>query len=313
MFEPALEMIRRFDRIVIHRHSNPDGDALGSQIGLKHLILANFPGKTVYAVGDKTLRYDFMADCVPDVLPDGAFAGALCILLDSSSPALISDSRYRVAAATLRIDHHIFIEKFADTEIVDTSFESCCGMIAALAEEAGLKVPPIAAESLYTGMVTDSGRFRYDCTSARTFRLAAFLLRSPIDLNRLYTNLYTDDYEALKRRAGFILRIRFTEHKVAYLCNTRSLLKELDMDTFAASRGMVNVMADIKGVTVWVNFTEAPEGICCELRSSDRNINPIAVKYGGGGHAKASGATVPDWATAMAMLRDLDEMRAQEG
>ena len=85
------------------------------------------------------------------------------------------------------------------------------------------------------------------------------------------------------------------------------------MDTFAASRGMVNVMADIKGVTVWVNFTEAPEGICCELRSSDQNINPIAVKYGGGGHAKASGATVPDWATAMAMLRDLDALRAAEG
>ena len=70
--------------------------------------------------------------------------------------------------------------------------------------------------------------------------------------------------------------------------------------------GMVNVMADLKGVDLWVNFTETDEGILCELRSSGRNINPVAVKYGGGGHAKASGATVPDRDTAMQMLEDLN-------
>jgi len=71
---------------------------------------------------------------------------------------------------------------------------------------------------------------------------------------------------------------------------------------------MVNNMADIKGVSIWVNFTEAENGVLCELRSNAYNINPIAVKYGGGGHAKASGATVPDRETAMALLRDLDQM-----
>ena len=67
-------------------------------------------------------------------------------------------------------------------------------------------------------------------------------------------------------------------------------------------------MADMKGVDIWVNFTETEQGVLCELRSSRYNINPIAVKYGGGGHAKASGATIPDRETAMAMLHDLDEM-----
>jgi phosphoesterase RecJ-like protein len=69
---------------------------------------------------------------------------------------------------------------------------------------------------------------------------------------------------------------------------------------------MVNTMADIKGVNIWVNFTETEKGVLCELRSADKNINPIAVKYGGGGHAKASGANVKDRETAMAMLHDLE-------
>ena len=80
------------------------------------------------------------------------------------------------------------------------------------------------------------------------------------------------------------------------------------LDTFTVSRAMVNTMADIRGVDIWVNFTETETGVLCELRSSRYNINPIAVKYGGGGHAKASGATVADRETAMAMLADLDEM-----
>ena len=71
---------------------------------------------------------------------------------------------------------------------------------------------------------------------------------------------------------------------------------------------MVNTMADIKGTDIWVNFTEADGGILCELRSSKYNINPIAVKYGGGGHVKASGAKVPDRETAMQMLSDLDDL-----
>ena len=71
---------------------------------------------------------------------------------------------------------------------------------------------------------------------------------------------------------------------------------------------MVNTMADIQGVEIWVNFTETEKGVLCELRSVDMNINPIAVKYGGGGHKKASGATDADREPAMAMLRDLDAL-----
>ena len=71
---------------------------------------------------------------------------------------------------------------------------------------------------------------------------------------------------------------------------------------------MVGTMADLKGVDVWVNFTETDSGILCELRSSKYNINPVAVAHGGGGHAKASGATLRDKTEAMQVLSELDKL-----
>ena len=84
--------------------------------------------------------------------------------------------------------------------------------------------------------------------------------------------------------------------------------KEYGADSFTLSRGMVNVMAEIKGVDIWVNFTETEEGIFCEIRSSMYNINPIAKKYGGGGHEKASGATLKNREEAMLLLEDLNKI-----
>jgi phosphoesterase RecJ-like protein len=208
----------------------------------------------------------------------------------------------------VRLDHHIFSGKIADEEVVDTSFESCCGLVTALAVESGLRIQSLAAAALYTGMVTDSGRFRYDSTTSRTFALASKLLEQKIDTNQIFRNLYADRFENKVLKAKFILKIQFTPNRVAYIYTTREELRELDTDIFTVSRGMVNTMADIQGTEIWANFTETDEGVLCELRSADKNINPIAVKYGGGGHAKASGATVRDRQTAMAMLAELDAM-----
>ena len=287
---------------------NPDGDALGSQIGLKHIILANWPDKNVYMAGDPAGRYAFMRDSVMDDIPDSAYAGALAVVLDTSARALISDERYMLAPDTVRFDHHLFVEKICAAEAVDTSCESCCGLITRFAMEKGLQVPLIAAESLFTGMVTDSGRFRFDATTADTFARAAFLMRQPIDTNALYRNLYAVDLDQLLLKAQFTGKIRLTPHGVAYIYTTLQELRGTGSDTFSISRGMVGLMNDIRGVDIWVNFTETEDGVACELRSGEQNINPVAVKYGGGGHAKASGATVPDRDTAMRMLADLDEM-----
>ena len=306
MFENIIELIKRYDTIIIHRHKKPDGDALGSQIGLKNIILDNFPGKTVYIVGDPAGRYAFMDGSVMDEIPDDAYRGALAIILDTSAKALISDDRYTLAEATARLDHHIFCEKIADTEVTDTSYESCCGLITDLAVSSGLALGSASAKALYTGMVTDSGRFRYDSTSAKTHRLASALMEQDFSTTDIYRGLYQDNFDNIRLRATFVLKIQFTEAGVAYIFTPKSEVESLGVDTFTISRGMVGTMSEIKGVDVWANFTETDDGILAELRSSVYNINRVAVKYGGGGHEKASGATLATRADVDAMLRDLD-------
>lgn len=305
MFTKIAEAIKKFDTIILHRHTNPDGDALGSQIGLKAVLQENFPNKKIYVVGDDAKRYSFMDGSVMDEIADETYEGALAIVLDCGSAYLISDERYKKAAFTVRFDHHIYAEKICDLEKVDTSYESCCGLLTEFILASGFALSPVSAKALYTGMITDSGRFRYDSTTAQTFRLASALMEQKFDVNSIYNQLYADDFSSVRLRAQFVLKIQLTGDGVAYIYTTKEELSTYDADTFTISRGMVSTMSDLRGVHTWVNFTETEEKVLCEIRSNKHNINPIAVKYGGGGHAKASGASLKDKAEAMALLADL--------
>ena len=306
MYEAIFAELKAFDTIIIHRHSKPDGDAMGSQVGLKYILKENFPQKEVYAVGDETRLFGFIEGSAMDQIPDSKYENALAVILDCGDASLINDGRYTLAKKTIRLDHHLFTRTIADVEVIDSSYESACGMVTHLAMESGLRLNETAAKALYTGMTTDSGRFRYDSTTSRTFALASFLLQTPFDITEIYRNLYADSFESKKLKAQFVLKISFTPQNVAYIYTTKEEVAQLGADLFTISRGMVNTMADIQNVSIWCNFTETEQGVLCELRSNRYNINPIAVKYGGGGHAKASGATVADRETAMAMLQDLN-------
>ena len=307
MFTEILQAIKEHSTIILHRHLSPDGDAMGSQIGLKEILKENFPEKRVYAVGDHAKRYAFMDGSTMDEVADEIYEGALAIVLDCGGSALISDERYKTAEKTVRFDHHIYAEKICDLEAVDTSYESCCGLLTDFAVQCGLRLSPAAAKALYTGMVTDSGRFRFDSTTSKTFRLASELLKQPFSITEIYSQLYADDFQQVRLRAQFILKIQFTPQNVAYIYTTKEELAACGADTFTVSRGMVSTMADLRGVDIWVNFTETEERVLVEIRSSKYTVQPVAVKYGGGGHAKACGCSVPDRATAMLLLEDLND------
>lgn len=308
MFTEILEQIKKHDTIIIHRHFNPDGDAIGSQTGLKLVLQENFPEKTIYSVGDEPGRYGFVEGCEPDQIDDSEYNNALAILLDSATPNLISDDRYNLAKTTARIDHHMFVEKFCDYEVVESTFESCAGLVAYFCMEQNLKLPSLAAKALYTGMVTDSGRFRYDSTTSRTFKVASYLLEHEFSTSDIFNNLYKDDLDMVMLRAKFTLKAQFTEQNVGYIYTPYDEFLTYGVSSFTISRGMVNVMAEIKGVDIWVNFTETEDSVLCELRSTKYNINQIAVKYGGGGHILASGATLKSKEEAFSMLEDLNNL-----
>ncbi|MCF0236986.1 MAG: bifunctional oligoribonuclease/PAP phosphatase NrnA [Sphaerochaetaceae bacterium] len=306
--EEILDVIGKFETIIIHRHKNPDGDAIGSQIGLKAILQKAFPQKRIFVVGDSGERFSFLKDSSMDEISDSEYENALAIILDTAAEHLLCNTKPLMAKFVIRLDHHIYCGPMGDLEYIDTKSESCAGIVTDFAMVNKLEVPIIGAMALYTGIVTDSGRFRYDSTSSKTFERVSFLLKNNIDTSYIYSNLYSESYDKVKLRASFVLKIRFTKNNVAYIYTTQKELDDLKEEPFTISRGMVNVMGDIKGVDIWVNFTESNGSVMVELRSSKYNINPIAVKYGGGGHAKACGASLKNYEEAMAMLKDLDEM-----
>lgn len=311
MYNTILKKIREAKTIIIHRHSRPDGDALGSQIGLKEAIKATFPNKKVYAVGDMVPRYAFMGEM--DEVDDAEYKGALVFILDSGELAIVNDERYKLGSYIIKIDHHIVKEEFGNLEIVDTSFESCAGLIAFIIDRIHLRLTDYGAKMLFTGIVTDSGRFRYDSTTSRTFEIASRLMKYNIDTNEIYNNLYLDTLDMVLLRAKFTLKFKLTDENVAYIVTTKDELEDYGVDLFSVSRTMVNTMGGIKGIDIWANFTEDVDGkVYCEIRSSKYNINPIAEKYGGGGHKSASGCCVDSLDTAYKLLEDLNNFIKEE-
>jgi len=305
MYEEIKKLIEAYDRIVIHRHKNPDGDAYGSQLGLKRLIELNYPEKEVYAVGD-TNTFQFLGDM--DIITDDMFEGSLSIIVDVCVSALISDDRYKLAKQVVVIDHHLNQPDFECISFIESNHIACAELIAEIFIENNYTFDEIAASRFLTGIITDSGRFLYPFTNSRTFEVAAFLLKKGADINWIYQELYTEDINFKKLRGYFINNFSVTKNNVAYMMNRKELKDEYNVTTFVVSRAMVNQLANLKDIDIWANFTEDDDdSILVELRSAKESIVHIARKYGGGGHALACGCTVSSFEEAKQLLQDLDD------
>ena len=304
-----LNKIKEYNKIIIFRHFRPDGDAIGSTKGLQRILKLTYPEKEILLINNDYADYLAFLGGEDEKIADEEYADALAIVCDTATAARISNQKFKLCREVVKIDHHIPIESYGNYEWVEEERSSTCEMIACFYDTFSdeLKIDTEAATYIYAGMVTDSGRFRYDSTTSNTFRLASELMKEKFDTNDIYSQLYADDFSSVRLRAQFVLKIQFTAHKVAYIYTTKEELGSYGVDTFTISRGMVNTMSDIRGVDIWVNFTETEEDkILVEIRSSKYTVQPIAVKYGGGGHAKACGATVSSREEAMALLEDLN-------
>ncbi len=306
MYEKVKSLIEKYDRIIIHRHKNPDGDAYGSQLGLKRIIELNYPGKEVYAVGDVN-TFQFLGEM--DIIPDKYYDNALAIIVDVCVTALISDDRYKLAKEILVIDHHLNQPDFECISFIESNHIACAELISGIFIENNYKFDELAATRFLTGIVTDSGRFVYPNTSAETLEKAAYLVRQGANLNWIYNKLYTEELNFKKLKGYFINNFKITKNKVAYMKNNKSVKNEFNVSTFTVSRAMVNQMSSIRDIDIWANFTEDDDGtILVELRSAKVSIVHVARKYGGGGHALACGCSLNSFEEADLVLADLDEL-----
>ncbi len=304
-----LNKIKEYDRIVISRHFRPDGDAVGSTKGLREILRDTFPNKEIYLVNDDYSEYlKFLGG--EDTLEESEYEGVLQIVCDTATENRISTKKYKNAKEIIKIDHHVDIAPYGDISWVEDYRSSCCEMIADFADtfKDELVVSKKAATYIYTGMVTDSGRFRFRDVSGETLRLAGTLLEKGVDTEWLYANLYLDDFSGLKFKAYFLNKVKLTKNGVAYLYIDKATQERLGMSSEEAS-AQVSLMDSIKGSLVWIAFIENDDGsIRVRLRSRYMTINKLGERYNGGGHECAAGATVYSPEEKTKLLREADKL-----
>ena len=291
-----LQKIKEYDRIMLFRHVRPDGDCVGATKGLKRIIQKTWPEKEVYLIDGEQAEY--LAFLGPDDVPvdDAVYGEALGIVLDTASENRISNRKYSLCKELVKIDHHIPLEHYGDYAWVEEEMSSACEMVVKFYDtfRDELKLDSAAATCLYTGMVTDSGRFRYSEVNGDTLRHAAILLDVGVDTETLFARLYLETLDYLKFKAAIYERIQVTENGVAYIFIDRAMQQEFGMTLEQAST-CIGHLDSILGCICWLAFIETGDEqhtIRVRLRSRFVHINTVAEQYRGGGHACASGATI---------------------
>lgn len=310
--QAILAKIKEYDRIMIFRHFRNDGDCVGASMGLRELLRASFPQKEVYVIDDERSEYlAFLGECDPD-MADEDYAQALAIVVDTATTKRISNQKFKLCKEVVKIDHHIPMEDYGVYNWVEEDISSCCEMIVEFYDtfRQELVLSKSAAKFLYTGMVTDTGRFRYDSVNGDTMRHAGILLDQGIDTENIFANLYLEEFEHLKFKAHVYKTMKITENGVAWIYVSRAMQEKFGLNMESAS-SVVGMLDTIKGSLCWLAFIESGDesgSIRVRLRSRYMTVNSLAEQYRGGGHACAAGATVYNRREVNALVRKADAM-----
>lgn len=304
------EKIREFERIILLPHARPDGDCMGAAFGLQDMIKTTYPKKEVYVSGEEAEYVKFLGRT--DEVPDSAFEGALVIAVDTANPERIADQRYDKGKFLIKIDHHILVESFGDIEYVDTARPATTLIVLDLyrLHEDTYRLTQKGIQALYTGTLTDTGRFKYPGVDGDTFRAIAVLYDMGLETEDIFLNLDVQSQE-LTRFKGYVLQnYKKTANGVAYIEITHELIDEYGV-TLEEASSLVNELGVFEDCPVWTLLAEYEEKeVRARLRSKGPAVNEIANLFDGGGHKLASGANLGTWARAKELLEALDELVA---
>ena len=189
MIEALIAEIENFDTITLFRHTHPDGDAFGSQFGLKQWIEDNYPEKKVYALGfDKPQKGLFP---LPDEVEDEVIKNSLAIVTDTANTERIDDPRALSAQRLIKSDHHPLVDDYGDVKFVYPVAAASCEILALMFEEDKDKVfSKECAKRLYRGLITDCLNFTTNNTTAETLRAAAVLCAKGINIKEINREMF---------------------------------------------------------------------------------------------------------------------------
>jgi phosphoesterase RecJ-like protein len=295
-------LLDRAKLYVLVTHVNPDGDAIGSQVGLGRYLQelgleVRLVNQDVTPVELRFLEFDGpSAEAYEASRHDGLLDAAdAIVLVDNSAPDRLGRMEAPVRARTSKtfcIDHHPTRDTPWAANVIDTSASATAVIVHELVRARGSKPDRAAAEALYAGLATDTGFFRFNSTSPRTFRVGAELLEAGADPTRCYRELYERNSPAYTRLLGRALAglALSPDGAVASVGITLAMIDACGAAGVDTSEFTTPLLA-VDGVCVALLFRELPAGkVKVSLRSKGQvDVSRMAAEFGGGGHRNASG------------------------
>lgn len=300
-----MNRIADADRILVYRHTNPDPDAIGAQMGLVRLLTTAFPSKTVVAMAEVPQRLAWLsATDEQQVTPQ---ATDLVVAVDCANHERLA-GQLPTDALIIKIDHHPNRDPYGQLNWVDESYSSCSEMIYDLYATATgqLTMTAAVATALYAGIIGDTVRFSTPETSSRTLTIAAKLATEAIDIAAI-SHHETDLTPALSKLSGYALSHQVDDGSGL----VHVIIPQTQFEKLALEYGEEDVIVPLLGeqttVKVWLWFIETPEGnYRVHFRSRAIPVDGVAKAFDGGGHPLASGAFVSDLTTVEQVVQQME-------
>lgn len=309
MNKKIFKEIKKYDNIVIARHINVDPDAMASTMALKESIKETFPNKNVYVIGASVARFNYMGK-IDKNIDYNSLTNTLLIVLDTPDRKRLDIGEFSNYDYSIKIDHHPFMEKICDLELVNPEKSSASEMVYDLITNTNLKMTKHVAELIFIGIVADTGRFMFsNCLSSTFLAISKMISEYNIDIVKLYSKLYNRPFNELQLQGYMSLNMKITENCVGYIKVTNEIIDKYKIDT-ASSGDSINDFNYVEDLLVWLSATEDVKNnyIRVSIRSRGPAINRVAEKYGGGGHKLASGVKVPSYEEVDMLINDLDKL-----
>lgn len=308
IYKKIYKEIKKYNTIVIARHVGADPDALGSTLGLREVIKNTFPDKNVYTVGYPASKFRYLGEL--DKFNEDLYDNSLLIVLDTPDKKRIDGVDVSRFKYSIKIDHHPFLEKVCDLELIDDTASSASQLVMELTFSTKLKMNKAAAEKLFIGLVADTNRFLFYYTTSKTFDLVSKLIKeTKIEFSKLYDNLYLRPFREIRFEGYIAHNLKITENGFGYLTITEDVLEKYDVDA-ATAGNMVNNFNYINEVLAWgiFSYDKNNSNVRGSIRSRGPIINEVASNYNGGGHIYASGVRLTDFDEVDNIIHDLDEV-----
>lgn len=290
-----VEEIDKAKDIVILTHESPDGDAIGSSLAMYNSLKQL--GKTVdVVIPEYSKTFEFLpgADAIKKEGKSTSYD--LAIALDCSDIKRLNGfaSYFENANVTICIDHHGVNTMFGDYNFVNPASPACCQILITVLEYMKVEITKDIGTCLLTGIITDTGGFKYPGVTAETFEFTAELLSKGVNVSQVYRKvLQVISKSSYELRKLAMDRIEFLEDgKIAFTYMTKEDEETIGIAT-GEHEGIVEIGRDIEGVEVSVFIRETENGYKASLRSNEYvNVSDICLMFGGGGHIRAAGCNI---------------------